>query len=66
MNSKEQMVGFLLFEMKGIIDTMSDTAEKEDEYYHPSLDRLRDRINHAIELLTSVGDCHSGEINFKK
>lgn len=63
---KEQMVGFLLFEMKGIIDSMEDMSEQNEQYYHPSLDRLKNRINQAIEVFTSVGDSDSGAINFEK
>ncbi|WP_458414526.1 hypothetical protein ACNQFZ_06575 [Schinkia sp. CFF1] len=66
MTRKEQMVGFLLFEMKGIIDSMDDMSGMEEAYDHPSLDRLKSRINQAIEVYTSAGENDSNEINFKK
>lgn len=63
---KEQMVGFLLFEIKGIIDSMDDMSGMDEMYDHPSLERLKKRINQAIEVFTSVGESDSGAINFEK
>lgn len=66
MIQKEQMVGFLLFEMKGIIDSMDDMQGMDESYDHPSLERLKNRINQAIEVYTGVGESDSNEINFEK
>lgn len=66
MIQKEQMVGFLLFEMKGIIDSMDDMSEMDESYDHPSLERLKKRINQAIEVYTCVGEGDSEEINFER
>lgn len=66
MIQKEQMVGFLLFEMKGIIDSMDDMSEMDESYDHPSLERLKNRINQAIEVYTRVGESDSKGINFEK
>lgn len=66
MIKKEQMVGFLLFEMKGIIDSMDDISDLDEQFHHPSVDRLKKRVNQAIEVLTTVGESDSERINFQK
>ncbi|HHY72276.1 MAG TPA: hypothetical protein GX497_03445 [Bacillus bacterium] len=63
---KEQMVGYLLFEIKGIVDSMEDFARYEDVFEHPTLDRLKNKVNAAVECFISAGEIDSNEINFEK
>lgn len=66
MNKKEQMVGYLLFEIKGTIDSVIEMIEDDEPFCSPPFYRLQKKVDEAIKLFTSVGESDSNEINFEK
>lgn len=47
----ENQVAFLIFEMKGIIDTMEEMSSIDDQWVHPCIDRLQRKINELVALI---------------
>ncbi|AEH47128.1 hypothetical protein [Parageobacillus thermoglucosidasius] len=47
----QNQLAFLIFELKGIIDTMEEIAGIDDQWGHPCIDRLQSKINELVALI---------------
>jgi hypothetical protein len=44
-------IAFLIFELKGIIDTMNEMSSIDEQFDHPCIDRLQVKINELVALI---------------
>ncbi|MDP4086026.1 MAG: hypothetical protein Q8934_15590 [Bacillota bacterium] len=40
-----------IFELKGMIDSMTDLVSYDDQYNNPMIDRVEEKMNELIQLL---------------
>lgn len=45
------IVYYKIYEMKGIVAAMDDLSNENEEFYHPSIDRLKESIDEITEII---------------
>ena len=52
MNPEEKLI-YGIFELKGIINTLSELANQDEQYNYPMLENLESKINELTKLVES-------------
>lgn len=50
MNPEEKLI-YGIFELKGIINTLSELAIQDEQYNYPMLENLESKINQLVNLI---------------
>ncbi|WP_167316063.1 hypothetical protein [Anoxybacillus flavithermus] len=44
-------IAFLIFELKGMIDTIEEMASIDEQWNYPCIERLQKKVNELVELV---------------
>lgn len=47
----QNQIAFLIFELKGMVDTIEEMASIDEQWNYPCIERLQKKINELAELV---------------
>ncbi len=47
----ERNLYYLIYELKGIVDSLGEVAQYDDEFHHPALDLVENKMNEIVQAI---------------